>query len=195
MLASDLAAKLTSASRARREAKLAQVDYSTLHPRPPRKKPVNRPRLTEAEKAAQAAKRLEHRENYAEHLKTARAAVTEQAELMQAEFGKHDLEYYEQEIIQDSRAVKKGRDVNKYNVFLRMKLKELNDGEYISFSHLTCHSHASRVSSSPVRRTQVHLLVARVQGGDQHRMGSHDGNGTTGVRKGRNGGREARARR
>ena len=130
MLASDIAAKLTSASRARREAKLAQLDYSTQHPRPPRKKPANRTRLTQVEKAAQAAQRLEHREEYAEHLKTARAAVTEQAELLQAQFGKHDIDYYEQEIIQDSRAVKKGRDVNKYNVFLRMKLKELNEGEY-----------------------------------------------------------------
>ena len=128
MDASDVAAKLTSASIARRQAREVLVDYSTTHTRAPTKK-TQRAKLTPAEKALRAVKRDEQREVYEGTLKANRELITERAELMKAQFGRHSIEYYEQEIVQKSRAVTKPRKVNKYNAFVRKKLRELNEGE------------------------------------------------------------------
>ena len=71
MDASDVAAKLTSASIARRQARQVLVDYTTTHTRAPTKK-TQRVKLTPAEKALRAVKRDEQREVYEGTLKANR---------------------------------------------------------------------------------------------------------------------------
>ena len=125
MLPSQLVSKLA----ARRKAEHFRANYTIPQAARPaskkRKAPVKK---TDAEKKLLAEKRAEKDEDYRKALSEARDAILEHAKRLQARFGGHDVEYYQQEIIQVSRRAVTQRDVNGYSVYLHAQLAELNAG-------------------------------------------------------------------
>ena len=89
-------------------------------------------RKTPAEKAAQAAKRQAHRVSYREALTSARSVVMDQAIQLRERFGMHTVEWYFEEIMQQSRMGKVKRAPSRWNAFLRKEVQRINNGMYIS---------------------------------------------------------------
>jgi len=84
---------------------------------------------TSVEKKALAEKRRNNKKSYHEALAAAYAAVQEEAVKLKEQFGAHSVQYYMEEIMQQSRLTKHKRSVNSWNVYLRNEVKRINDGE------------------------------------------------------------------
>ncbi|KAG2101885.1 uncharacterized protein F5147DRAFT_776541 [Suillus discolor] len=50
----------------------------------------------------------------------------DQATALQERFGRHSIEYYYEEIMQQSHLLKKTRKVNKWNVFIKQEVQCIN---------------------------------------------------------------------
>lgn len=83
-----------------------------------------------ADKKCLTEKRAKHRETYNEALEATSVAMQDQAEILMEMFGGHDAEYYMGEIMQHSRLSKGTRTVNKWNAYLRSKVRRMNDGTF-----------------------------------------------------------------
>lgn len=88
---------------------------------------------TKAEKRAIRAKNLARRKDYAHALADARAVVRQQAELLHENYGGHSIQYYQQEIIQESRITTATRKVSAWNAYLSSEIKRINGGMYRCF--------------------------------------------------------------
>jgi hypothetical protein len=80
---------------------------------------------TPTEKAALALARRTHRETYAQALSEAQAIVLEQATQLHELFGGHSIEYYYEEIMQQSR-FQQERGVSQWNAFVTQEVKCIN---------------------------------------------------------------------
>jgi hypothetical protein len=87
-------------------------------------------RRTPAEKALRKAERKTRQEAYHTALEKARSVINEQATLLHEEFGGHSVQWYLEEIMQRGRLTQKKRRVNRWNVFLRKELANMNAGMY-----------------------------------------------------------------
>jgi hypothetical protein len=76
-------------------------------------------------------KRKENRDTYATALAAAQQAVWDQAEALRDQFGKHDTNYYFEEIIHRSHLKVAERSVSRWNAFLSLELDRRNKGFFI----------------------------------------------------------------
>ena len=83
---------------------------------------------TPAEKAHVASLRRSRKEDYSNALAEARDMVMEQAVQLRERFGGHSVEYYYEEIMQRSRAVKGQRRITQWNAYLAQEIKRINEG-------------------------------------------------------------------
>lgn len=83
---------------------------------------------TRAEKRAIKQKNLARRKSYAQALADARGVVRQQAELLHEQYGSHSVQYYHQEIIQESRITTASRKTSAWNAYLSSEIKRINGG-------------------------------------------------------------------
>lgn len=88
---------------------------------------------TRAEKRAIRDKNLVRRKDYAQALADARAVVRQQAEHLHEHYGGHSVQYYHQEIIQDSRITAASRKPSAWNAYLSSEIKRINEGTSACF--------------------------------------------------------------
>ncbi|OJT09919.1 hypothetical protein TRAPUB_13600 [Trametes pubescens] len=118
---------------ARLEAASAQRKYVTRLTRKPfRNRTKNSIKKTPAEQKIIAAHRAERRAKVQNALASARHTVTEEAERLQEDLGGHDANYYQHQILQQSRLSHKRRRTSTWNVFLREELRVRNSGEKVA---------------------------------------------------------------
>ena len=98
-----------------------------------RKENANRPKATPTDRLQAKEKRKENRDTYAMALAAAQQAVWDQAEALRDKFGKHDTNYYFEEIIHRSHLKVAERSVSQWNTFLSLELERRNKG-YLFYS-------------------------------------------------------------
>jgi hypothetical protein len=91
---------------------------------------TNRPKATPTDLAHAKQKRKENRDTYATALAAAQQAVWDQAEALREKFGKHDTNFYFEEIIHRSHNKGAERSVSRWNAFLSVELDRRNKGFY-----------------------------------------------------------------
>jgi chromatin segregation and condensation protein Rec8/ScpA/Scc1 (kleisin family) len=89
---------------------------------------TNRPKPTPTDLAHAKQKRKENRDTYALALAAAQQSVWDQAEALREQFGKHDTNYYFEEIIHRSHLKVAERSVSRWNAFLSLELAHRNKG-------------------------------------------------------------------
>ncbi len=115
---------------ARLEAASAQRKYVTRLTRTPfRTRTKNSIKKTPAEQKIIAAHRAERREKVRNALASARHTVTEEAERLQEDIGGHDTNYFQHQILQQSRIAHKRRRTSTWNAFLREELRVRNSSK------------------------------------------------------------------
>ena len=92
------------------------------------KEKTNRPKPTPTDLLQAKQKRKENRDTYATALAAAQQAVWDQAEALRDQFGKHDTNYYFEEIIHRSHLKVAERSVSRWNAFLSLELDRRNKG-------------------------------------------------------------------
>ena len=97
------------------------------------KEKTNRPKPTPTDRLQAKEKRKENRDAYATALTAAQQAVWDQAEALRDKFGKHDTNYYFEEIIHRSHLKVAERSVSRWNAFLSLELDRRNKG-YLFYS-------------------------------------------------------------
>lgn len=95
------------------------------------KEKTNRPKPTPTDLLQAQQKRKETRESYATALAATQQAVWDQAEALRDQFGKHDTNYYFEEIIHRSHLKVAERSVSRWNAFLSLELDRRNKGFFI----------------------------------------------------------------
>lgn len=83
---------------------------------------------TKAEKRAIREKNLARHKSYAQALADARAVVRQQAQLLHEQYGSHSVQYYHQEIIQESRIASASCKASTWNAYLSSEIKRINGG-------------------------------------------------------------------
>jgi hypothetical protein len=86
-----------------------------------------------AEKARLKEKRLSHKKDYNEALQEAQQIVHQQATLLHERFGGHSIQWYFQEILQQSQRQKSQCQVTAWNAYLSSEVKRINNGIFFSF--------------------------------------------------------------
>ena len=79
-------------------------------------------------------KKKEKHDTYATALAVAQQAVWVQAEALHDQFGKHDTNFYFEEIIHRSHLKVAERSVSQWNAFLSLELDRCNKGFYFYFA-------------------------------------------------------------
>ena len=97
------------------------------------KEEANRPKATPTDCLQSKEKQKENRHTYVTALAAAQQAVWDQAEALHDRFGKHDTNYYFEEIIHCSHLKVAERSVSQWNTFLSLELEHCNKG-YIFYS-------------------------------------------------------------
>ena len=92
------------------------------------KEKTNRPKATPTDLVQARQKRKENRDTYSTALAAAQQAVWDQAEALREKFGKHDTNYYFEEIIHCSHLKVTERSVSRWNAFLSLELDRRNKG-------------------------------------------------------------------
>lgn len=87
---------------------------------------TNRPKPTPTDLAHAKQKRKENRDTYALALAAAQQSVWDQAEALRDQFGKHDTNFYFEEIIHRSHLKVAERSVSRWNAFLSLELARRN---------------------------------------------------------------------
>jgi hypothetical protein len=82
-----------------------------------------------AEKKALAEQRNSRKLTYQNALSKASESIYNEAIKLREQFGTHSLEYYMEELMQQSRLSRNKRAINSWNVYLRGEVKCINDGE------------------------------------------------------------------
>lgn len=72
---------------------------------------------------------MEEKVSYQEALQNAQNEVVKLGEKLRAQFQKHTVSYYIEEIIQVSRRQKVKKDVGPWNAFVSMEVKRINAGQ------------------------------------------------------------------
>jgi hypothetical protein len=95
------------------------------------KEKTNRPKPTPTDLLQAKRKRKDNRDAYATALAAAQQAVWDQAEALRDQFGKHDTNFYFEEIIHRSHLKVAERSVSRWNAYLSLELARRNKGFFL----------------------------------------------------------------
>lgn len=82
---------------------------------------------THAQKQHLAKQRRDNKERYNDALDASFQVILGEARKLREEFGAHSEQYYLEELMQRPKLARSRRSVNRWNVFLREEVKQLND--------------------------------------------------------------------
>jgi len=82
-----------------------------------------------AEKKALAEQRMDRKIAYRDALSQAADVIHNEAVKLHEQFGTHSVDYYLQDILQQSRLSRGSRSVSNWNVFLRREARCINNGK------------------------------------------------------------------
>jgi hypothetical protein len=97
------------------------------------KEKTNRPKATPTDLAQAKQKRKENCDTYSTAFAAAQQAVWDQAEALREKFGKHDTNFYFEEIIHRAHLKVAERSMSRWNAFLSLELDRRNKGFLIYF--------------------------------------------------------------
>lgn len=105
----------------------ARAEHITANTRVPHTRP-NRVLLPH-EKALQVARRAEYRKEYNAELASVQADLDKAAQVLHEKNPRHTTDYYLNDIMHRSRMKDHNQVQNRWNAYISMRTRELNDGE------------------------------------------------------------------